>query len=399
MTGPASPAATDELLRWASEQEEWQRDALRRLVQLDEAPDRVASDLIKELLVEWGPSDACGTFEPLDTSVDVASDGGGAVALKSVGNLRGVNAIDETQVLRFGEAGLTLVYGMNGTGKSGYGRVLRSVCRSRAPRTVVKPDLRADSPGGGPAEGEIIYSVDFEEQPAFNWVDQGQQCPSLGRVSVFDADCVKPHVDNKQTVAFTPWAFEVLERLADVLRAVKTHMEEHADDLSRQRPAFLSAPEASGETAVAGLLRTEGGIDLDGLRALLPVSEADRRRLSDLRRILAGGADLLTGLRLQRNLLRRLTGIMGSAEDALSDDAAAEARLAHEDLDEKLAARRQVGRDDFADEPLGGIGSSPWMQLWRAACEFIKSQGESHLSRRLAGGGRSALPPLPATRK
>ncbi len=42
-----------------------------------------------------------------------------------------VNAIAENQHLPFRASGMTVIYGDNGSGKSGYSRVLKRACRAR----------------------------------------------------------------------------------------------------------------------------------------------------------------------------------------------------------------------------------------------------------------------------
>jgi len=54
------------------------------------------------------------------------------IKLIAMRDLRNVNATASGQRLSFSPQGLTLIYGDNGSGKSGYSRVLKRACRARS---------------------------------------------------------------------------------------------------------------------------------------------------------------------------------------------------------------------------------------------------------------------------
>ncbi len=58
------------------------------------------------------------------------------VSLESIFHHRGVNALAEGQTLRFAP-NLTVVYGDNATGKTGYIRILKSACRARGQEKIL----------------------------------------------------------------------------------------------------------------------------------------------------------------------------------------------------------------------------------------------------------------------
>ena len=69
--------------------------------------------------------------------------------LDSIGNLSNINALPSTAGLTFGE-GLTVVFGGNGTGKSGFTRVLANACFSRY-RPRILPNVYASGTGTKPS--------------------------------------------------------------------------------------------------------------------------------------------------------------------------------------------------------------------------------------------------------
>lgn len=61
-----------------------------------------------------------------------------SLRLCSIGNIIGINALAPRRPLEFGKGNLTVIYGNNGSGKSGYVRILKHACGSRHPGELYK---------------------------------------------------------------------------------------------------------------------------------------------------------------------------------------------------------------------------------------------------------------------
>lgn len=115
-----------DLLEWSASRPAWQRDALRRLVQNGKLDDKDIDELVTLCL---NPS---LQSEPI-SAAHVSSQRviGEPITLLRIEKPVGINALAPNQTLEFGKGGLSIVYGDNGSGKSGYVRVLKHACRSR----------------------------------------------------------------------------------------------------------------------------------------------------------------------------------------------------------------------------------------------------------------------------
>ena len=103
------------------------------------------------------------------------------VSLISIFHHRGVNALAEDQTLNFA-AGLTVVYGDNGAGKTGYIRILKSACRARGQEHILGNVVSGTSPLAPVVS--IKYKVGTEPKLR-EWTGTGEDEFVL-RVSVFD---------------------------------------------------------------------------------------------------------------------------------------------------------------------------------------------------------------------
>lgn len=118
-----------EILAWSAERPTWQRDALRRLVVNG---DLTAKDIIALAEICKGDHGLVEKPEARPLTKEHVPDRSGtaaAVSLASIFHHEGVNALAADQTLKFAP-GLTIVYGDNGAGKTGYIRILKQACQS-----------------------------------------------------------------------------------------------------------------------------------------------------------------------------------------------------------------------------------------------------------------------------
>jgi len=112
------------------------------------------------------------------------------VRLDAICDVTGVNALAVGQRLEF-HPQLTAIYGENGSGKSGYARVLGSAGFTRGD-SMVLPDvtqpLRENATQSATitvTAGDCTQSFDYEV---------GAQCPRLSGFYVFDSTAVRVHM-------------------------------------------------------------------------------------------------------------------------------------------------------------------------------------------------------------
>jgi hypothetical protein len=122
------------ILAWTQTLPKWQRDAARRLLQREEGLSEDDYAQLYALLKAEHKllnSDRL-VAEPLASAhLPATIESGETITLKEMRELSHVNRIAPNQTLVFNETGMTVIYGGNGTGKSGYVRVMKQACRCR----------------------------------------------------------------------------------------------------------------------------------------------------------------------------------------------------------------------------------------------------------------------------
>lgn len=133
-------AIYQEVLTWADRLPPWRHDALRRLCVQGSWSEEDLGEILDLAKQHHGIASA---FEPAPQPIRFVAEHFPAeanrdqvVVLRSLHTLTNVGKIPSDQALEFQALGLTIVYGGNGTGKSGYARVLKQACRARSPGAV-----------------------------------------------------------------------------------------------------------------------------------------------------------------------------------------------------------------------------------------------------------------------
>ncbi len=363
----------NDILAWSDELTEWQRDALRRIVENG----TLTEDDIDELAVACRHAngldvDSVLELQPLAADhLPIRHQNTSKVTLCSVSDTENVNALDSKQSLSFAAKGLTVIFGYNGSGKSGYGRILRRVCRARSKGDAILPNVLADTPDG-PASAVITYAIDDVEQPPEQWIDGQRSVDTLSSVSFFDSDCASVHVRGKNNIAFTPFGLDVLPALGTACKAVQTRLDSERKELESEVPQLLNSIHAKGKTKVGLTLKALKSSTLpEELDALASLSEAELQRMKEIPGQLAADPEMVAKeLRTRAGRIDSLRNTIDGAANALSDEAVTAIKVAADDSATKARAALIAARMNFAEEPLTDIGEPVWRQLWDAARRY-----------------------------
>src|ERR1035441_661730 len=233
-----------EIIAWSADRPTWQRDALRRLFLAGE----LSGDDIQALteickgdhgLVEKPEA------QPLATVHAPTGEGTtAAVSLVSIFHHQGVNALAEDQTLKFAP-GLTIVYGDNGAGKTGYIRILKQACRARGQEQILGNVMSGVAPPKPVVN--IKYKVGDETTP-HEWVG-GDADEFISRVSVFDTQCAAVYLNERTDVAFLPFGLDLFDKLVKACRAVRTRLESEQRALNTNVLAPIVAQIPTGTVA------------------------------------------------------------------------------------------------------------------------------------------------------
>lgn len=354
-------AALADLVIWSKKRPAWQNDALRRLVAGEVLDDPAIAELT-QLCID--PSRA---HVPISQS-HVAGETSAAepISLVSIKNPTAINALAKGQELSFEPAGLTVIYGDNGSGKSGYVRVLKHACRSRDEKFVIHRDLEDTT--DTPQSAEISFNRGSVPDQ-FKWTLYGDPHSDLPSVSIFDSRSASIHVESTNEVAYIPGPMRVLEALADASDRVKMLLDGKIATLKAQVPLAISNPTLSKDTAAGGYvfgLSAKSNVPL--LDKLAAMSTQEVARLATLETDFAQDPKrAVARLDSQRGEVEHMQNRLKCLMDATSTAAFSEINLLRKNHSDAVEAAFAASQGLFSASPLPEVGQSAWLKLWEAA--------------------------------
>lgn len=366
-------ALLDEILAWTKTSlKPWQQDAARRLFQ-QTLTSSALDDLYAMLKDSVGLPDAQQRMpEPLDQHhlpVTAAKDA--AVVLVSLLGVKHVNRLAENQVLAFAPKGLTVVYGGNGSGKSGYSRVLKSACRSRDSNEDVRTNAHQKTAATNTPEAS--FEIQMNGKASTVCWQKGKVSPAeLATVAVFDTHCARAYLDQEQEIAYLPFGLDVVENLAQVVLPGIT------ERLNAEIAATATTKEGFnhlvGTTKVGVLIASiSEKTKLADVDALAHMTDDEAKRMDELERTLSE-SDPKAKAKEFRLAAARMTGLKTKIETAMAwvkDDAIQKLRTMDSETQEALTAEINAANALRSGEALlPGTGDVLWKALFQAAKEF-----------------------------
>lgn len=360
-------SAIEQITSWCEKLEDWQADTVRRLLTQEviteaDIDDWLAMLKLKHGLVEPGVPDV--KARPMKKGdVSGVPKKIAHIVLKSITNIENVNALPTGSKIYFGDKGITVVYGQNGSGKSGYARILKRACRARDSESI-HPNVFGKGPWG-PAKAIVNASIDGQDMPVA-WEDGSEPPEALANVSVFDGKCGRVIVDENNEAVYLPYGSQVFAGLVEILKVIR-------EKLTKERPviapvSFLDIPPATWAGRFLGAL--SGKSTLEGVTW----SSEDETTLKKLevQVVKAEAEDPEKESQRLRNLQERVELL--SKQMQLVDSILAESREQHirEDVAIFAATKKAlaIARKEFESlksELLPGFGEDPWQQLYQAA--------------------------------
>lgn len=365
----------DEILKWSEEKLSlWQRDAARRLFQqeIGLSVDDYA-ELYALLKAAHGLPNPLGLIpEPLKaTHLPSVPQAGEKVVLKAIRDLVHVNRIAPGQKLNFAPSGMTVIYGGNGSGKSGYVRVMKRACRARDQAEKVHAD--ANDPAAQNYEPKAVFDIEIQGtcRPV-HWTYKGDSPDELAAISVFDSHCARAYLTAEQDVAYLPYGLDVVENLANkVLPELTRRLNEEIATINVDCQPFRHLV---GETEVGRIVQAlSERTSPDKVKALGTLSEIETAQIKEIDAALAESDPAKKAIehRLSAGRLKMLAERLETALSWVSDAALEKLKKITDTTVTANQAEKQAAEALQSGELLlPGTGEPVWKALFDAARKF-----------------------------
>jgi energy-coupling factor transporter ATP-binding protein EcfA2 len=350
----------------------WQRDALRRLFQQQKLSAQDMDDLYAMLKSACGLPDALNR-QPVPLAqghLPALSASAKTVILVAMKDLKHVNRIADGQKLAFAQKGITIIYGGNGSGKSGYSRVLKRACRARDASETVHTDA-SDAQASGKIPEAVFDIMVGGNLESLNWKRDSPPPDELSTIAVFDGHCARAYLD-EQDVTYLPYGLDILESLGQkILPELSRRLNMEIESINTDAAPFA---DLLGDTSVGKLIASLcESTNTDQVKELAALSIDKTKRLAELENTLAEN-DPKAKAKAVRLSAQRVDGLISRIDTKLLyvDDAATQKlKLCDDETEAAIKAEVLAAASLRAGELLlPGTGDLAWKTLFEAARRF-----------------------------
>lgn len=321
------------LVDWANANDEWARLLVSEVINTGRAVSTSTIDKAYQLFRQEKSLDKREL--PAVEKIDIVAkqdELAPPLSLTRLSEVRGVNALVSGAVIEPHE-GLTILYGENGTGKTGYSRIFKALANSRTADTILGNIEAA-------ASEDQAAKLDFklgDEAQALTWTGERGVSP-FTRMSIFDSPAVTTHVDDDLDYVYTPASLALFNHVTAAIQAVAAQIDASAGALDTGSSGLLARFQRGSN--IYPLIETLGAsTDLADLKAKAITGDDIDTKLDGLaQEVSALRANTIgtqiTALKAQQRVLTQAAAV---AEALMAFDATA--------YNEALARRTQLTSD------------------------------------------------------
>ena len=366
------------IIDWAGKQAAWKQDALRRLALSPEMKEGDLSAILDNLFQEKGieresaPECKRLSKEHLVPDAQLAP----LARLCSIDKVKNANRLASGQHLPFALDGVTLIYGHNASGKSGYCRILKRFCRA-----LVKDEIHSDVFANkihGPAEARIRYKLHSESDVRETLWRDGEDGPTdIANLSVFDSHNARLYVDARNRIDYLPYEIELLTRFGGVLIKLQERVSEMSTAVDGRLRVGLPIGYTPGSPIHALMEQMKPEVPLEKLPTVKEIEalgawtvereqtlEELKKTTGDDPKVAADRCRRVHGVvRTLIDQFKKARKLLSSANVKALEQAVTKARVTAE-------AASLAATELFGNEPLLHVGSNPWQLMFQYAKEY-----------------------------
>jgi len=363
-----SPSGLGMLVEWANGQDRWVRRLVNEVISTRRRlPDDKIEELYELLLKETGLSEGEPEDVPSLRATDVAASPGLPIRLIRLKHIENVNALAPNQEIEF-HPRLTICFGENASGKTGYIRILKRAAAGRTAEPVL-PNIHLPAKANGP-HAQIEVRVGDENQ-TIEW--RGEQgVEPLTRIDVFDARAALVHLAEDLSYSYTPAELSLFPLVADGIERVQAKLEDARRSREPQGNPFISRFET--ESGLYPKIKALGpSTDLNDLEAEAKLTEDEEDELSRLQAQLEAhrsGAERHAIQRAEDE--RRVYQAARSIAEAIAEFDRDAYAGALSELREATRRHERATHEALAGESVPGILSDAWKKFVEAAEDYIR---------------------------
>jgi len=293
-------------------------------------------------------------------------------------NIEGVNALAEKQSIELTE-NLTIIYGSNGAGKSGYVRLLKNVFYSKD-REPILENIHLEN-GHKPIKADFQFTTDEGALQLKYPDDVGNGV--FNQFAVFDGEIGRRHLRNRNDFKFRPAGLRLFNEFNVALEKLNNRLFSEIQTKNIANP-FADDDIFQGESEIKTFLSSlSHNSKLDDLKKHLPFTNEEKtkkaeieKKYDDLKISLSQKDKALKELRNIKTQLAARKKNLETINLWFTQNQLNTVSNSITDCKTKEETAQKEGIEKFKSEKIKNIGSPEWKQFIEAAEKFAITQKE-----------------------
>lgn len=348
-----------ELTDWLKTLKGWQTELAYRIL----SKEIEESDILDIITII--KSNASFVDKEFPNFVDSVSDK--QLKLLSIESIQNIESLAPRNPLKFDkDKNLVVIYGSNGSGKSGYTKIIKRISGKPRARNL-KPNVFNNK--SVESRCAIKYSVDNVEYSR-NWKITDTAIPDLSNIDVFDTNTGNGYIEEASSTTYIPKCMTLFEALSHYYSVIGQRLEHAKSLLTKTLPNIPNEYLTTESARLYNNLRKD--YTEHQIANILSWSEADEQSKSQIEKR-SKEKDPGKSAIEKRKRKAEVDKIIKEVSDAYSfvnsDAIRTINTLKNEAISKRKIAKESAqiiaGKSEFQ-----GIGSQVWKSLWEAAGAF-----------------------------
>jgi energy-coupling factor transporter ATP-binding protein EcfA2 len=361
------------IVKWLQAQPRWVQVVSHRILTGENVTEKVLKEILVILKSEEG--------QKVGSSIDFTFllkdlESGLELNINSIGKIVGIDNLSPRVPLDF-KGNMTVVYGHNGSGKSGYTRILKKASGKGASIELI-PNIYQPKPETQKCTFSYTENGKTHET---EWIANSDPLESLKGLDIFDSNAGGEYLEGESEASYLPNEVALFEKLVTIFDQLKGFLDTEIKNLPTKLP--LKPAEFGNTKYLEGMyVKLKSDTDKEKVKAFYKYSEEDEKQQKLLEERIKTAPEVLA--KQKRNRKKQLQGLYDSLWEAslkVSAKSCVEILKLKQDVD--LKQKITLESADALKEliVLPGIGADTWKSMWLAAKKYseeVAYKGKSY---------------------
>ncbi|WP_286976045.1 hypothetical protein [Pseudomonas sp.] len=362
------PVAADDFEIWLNGRPKWLQTAARMLIDSKRQLNDSEIKALSRLCQLEAKGDADPGFLTITPGTLSQASSRPQLRIDEILDVHGLNAIKAGANLPFGKSNLAVIYGQNGTGKSGFARLLKQICGSRS-----KDEIHSNVFDPNPTECRAQFKVSIDGKSVdVHWDILSGPHKALRHAQVFDSKAATQYMGRTEA-CYEPSRMKFVSALIATADAVSAELATEKLLLKKALPAVPNA-----------LIHTAEATWLEGIKSTTTASsieqtchydeQLDRERIES--EALLAEKDIagrLQAIAKEKTALKSIETAISTLQSGTTDAVAVELASLRASATKARSTCEEAATAIFGKAELEGVGTATWQQMWEQARAYSTS--------------------------